>query len=99
MIYGCLQSSGSGMSSCGMFPGLAVRLPSYRVFCVVAVCQSSGAFGVGMCPGLALHHLLGLPGLGVVHFYSVENTSFSVRPAPGGVGWCVEGGKRIEGKK
>lgn len=37
--------------------------------CIVAVCQSTGAHGVGICPGAALYPLLGFPDLGTVHYF------------------------------
>lgn len=36
--------------------------------CIVAVCQSTGAHGVGVCPCASAYPLRGLPSLGEVRF-------------------------------
>lgn len=37
--------------------------------CIVAVCQLTGAHGVGICPGAALYPLLGFPALGEIRYF------------------------------
>lgn len=64
-------------------------------FCVVAVCQSTGAFGVGFCPGVALHHLIGFPALGDVHFFEVKQPAFRVARSIF-AGWVCDGGELMD---
>jgi len=84
MIESVLATPGSGMT---------LSRSSYRFFCVVAVCQSTGAWGVGFCPCVALHQLQGFSGLGDIDFFEVSDTSFSVFQSE--CGFTVPEGKRL----
>ena len=77
-----------------MFPGLSVVLPMYRIFAVVAVCQSTGAWGLGFCPCTAGRHLKDLPGLGEVRYFVIQNAEFRI--VRNGNGIEVQNGLRIE---
>lgn len=62
---------------------------------VVAVEQSTGAFGVGICPGAAMRHLVGLPDRGAVRYFLSPSKCPLVEKYPG-QGWRVVLGIEFE---
>lgn len=66
--------------------------------CVVAVCQSTGAHGVGVCPCAAAYPLRGLPSLGEVRYFVSSDRRPRVFKDDSGV-WRVMCGEEISGGK